>query len=96
MEAHKVELLFNAEVILGLLISIYQTVWAVCFESGPRESSAKWIPWVSRYNTVYCAFFVVPREFSVNSCLIPPPTMLMFSPPPFHFPASSFSTGLPV
>ena len=39
VEAHKVELLCNAEVIHGLLIPIYQTVWAVCFESGPRESS---------------------------------------------------------
>ena len=39
MAAHKVELLCNADVILGLLIPIYQSVWAVCFESGPKESS---------------------------------------------------------
>ena len=39
MEAHKVELLCYAEVILGLLIPIYQIVWAVYLESGQRESS---------------------------------------------------------
>ena len=39
VEAHKVELLYNAAVILGLLIPIYQIVWAVCFESGTKESS---------------------------------------------------------
>ena len=58
MEAHKVELLCNVEVILGLLIPFYQTVWAVCFESGRRESLVNEIPWVSRYNTVCCACFV--------------------------------------
>ena len=78
MEAHKVELLCNLEVIMiiGLLIPIYQTVWAVCFESVPRESSGKWIPLVSRYNTVCCACFVVPSESSVNGCLIPSPFTL--------------------
>ena len=41
VEAHKVELVVrNAEVILGLLYPSLSDslIWAVCFESGPRES----------------------------------------------------------
>ena len=37
-------------------------------------------PMVSRHNTVCCACFVVPRESSVNGCLIPPSLPCQSSP----------------
>ena len=72
VEAHKVELVCNAEVILGFLYPDLSDSLGSSFGIWSEGVLGYWIPWASRYNTIYCACFVVPRESSVNGCLIPP------------------------